>query len=144
MYTNENAPSTCGSRFSAASVRSAPCSGAKSSVTREASVEQPRKGRVRGDYCGPLRTRRRTNARALLRRLLDHLRRMVAPAIGHGLEGVEVREIAVVGQRHGAERSRPQCGLSVLEGRRARRRIAGVPDGDVPLQELEIAFVEHL
>ncbi len=67
-------------------------------------------GVIRGITEGP-------GAGRLLRGLLDDLRRVVAAGIGHGFEGVEVRQIAVVGQRHGAEWGRPQGGLSVLERR---------------------------
>jgi hypothetical protein len=129
MYTNENAPSTCGSRFSAASVRSSPCSVAKSSVTREVSFEESRKGRVRAVFFVASSTT--FVAWSRLR-------------ICHGFESVEVREVAVVGQRHGAERGRAQRGLSVLEGGRSGRRIPRVTDCDVPLQELEVALVEDL
>lgn len=67
-------------------------------------------GVIRGITEGP-------GAGRLLRGLLDDFRRVVAAGIGHGFESFEVRQISVVGQRHGAEWGRPQGGLSVLERR---------------------------
>jgi len=55
-----------------------------------------------------------------------------------------VGEVAVVRQRDRAGRRRPERGLGVVPGAGAGGGVARVPDGEVPLEGVERALVEHL
>ena len=63
---------------------------------------------------------------------------------GEGAQLVRVREVPVVGEGDGAVGRGAQRGLGVLPHVRARRRVAHVPDRDVPPQALQGLLREHL